>query len=107
MAETVLNHCSLGNFHAFLSSAGFFKIIFFEKILSGIPSKCQTEMIQTRPDLSLDLIWVQSVCKGYQQTTLVDRELKGYLSVTFHTNCIAKHCLINMVYLTECAFIRS
>ena len=28
----------------------------------------------------LGLIWVQSVCKGYQQTTLVGKELKYLLS---------------------------
>ena len=37
--------------HAFLLSAFFFfKINFFEKILSGIPSECQTVGTQTRPD---------------------------------------------------------
>ena len=42
----------------------FFKINFFEKILSGIPSECQTVWIQIRPNIS-GLIWVQSVCKSY------------------------------------------
>ena len=27
--------------------------------------------IQTRPDASSGLAWVQTVCKGYQQTTIV------------------------------------
>ena len=35
--------------------------LLFEKILSGIPSECQTAWIQIR---------VQTVCKGYQQTVL-------------------------------------
>ena len=52
-----------------LSSADFFKINLSEKILSGIPSECQTVWIQIRPDILSGLIWVQSVCKGYQQTT--------------------------------------
>ena len=30
-----------------------------------------------------------------------------YLSATSYINCIAARCLINMVYLTACAFIRS
>ena len=40
-------------------------------MISGIPSECQTDWIQIRLDILLCLIWVQSVCKGYQQTTLV------------------------------------
>ena len=52
-------------FHAFLST--------FRKILSGIPSECQTDWIQIRPDILSDLIWVQIVCKSYWQTTLGDR----------------------------------
>ena len=44
--------CPLGNFSCFfLSSADFFKINFFAKILSAIPSECQTEWIQIRPDV--------------------------------------------------------
>ena len=30
-----------------------------------------------------------------------------YLSVTSHINCIVARCLINVVYLMACAFIRS
>ena len=30
-----------------------------------------------------------------------------FLSVTSHINCIVARCLINIVYLTVCAFIRS
>ena len=53
----------------------FFKIKLFEKILSGIPSECQTVWTLIRPDDSSGLIWVQTVCQGYQQPTLVDKEL--------------------------------
>ena len=28
-----------------------------------------------RPDDALDLVWVQTVCQGYQQTALIDKEL--------------------------------
>ena len=42
----------------------------------GIPSECQTVCIQIRPDILSGLIWVQTVCKGYQQTTLVTKELR-------------------------------
>ena len=59
----------------FLSSADFFQNQLFRKIPSGIPSECQTGWIQIRPDVLSGLIWVQSVCKGYQQTALVGNEL--------------------------------
>ena len=48
----------------------------FQKILSGIGSECHKDWIQIRPDVLSGLIWVQSVCKGYQQTPLVGYELK-------------------------------
>ena len=32
-------------------------------------SECQTFWIKIRPDILLGLGWVQTVCKGYQQTT--------------------------------------
>ena len=65
----------LDNFLCFLSSADFFQNQFFRKILSEIPSECQTVWIQIRPDISSGLIWVQIVCKGYQQMALVGKEL--------------------------------
>ena len=37
--------------HALLSSANFFQNQLFQKILSGIPSECQTVWIQIRPDI--------------------------------------------------------
>ena len=36
----------------------------------------QTILIQIKPDTSSDLICVQTVCKGYQQETLMDKNLK-------------------------------
>ena len=48
----------------------------FLKITSGIPSECQTVLIQIRLDVLSGLIWVQTVCKCYQQTTLVDTGLR-------------------------------
>ena len=54
----------------------FFKINFLKKILSGISSECHTVWTLITPDDSSGLIWVQTVCQGYQQTTLVDKELK-------------------------------
>ena len=45
----------------------------FRKILSGIPSECQTVLV--RLDVLLGLIWNQNVCEGFQQTTLAGKEL--------------------------------
>ena len=47
--------------HALLSSADFFQNKLFRKILSGIPSECETAWIQIRPDTLSGLIWVQTV----------------------------------------------
>ena len=63
----------LGNFAYFIASADFFKIIFSKN--SGIPLGFQTVWIQIRPNILSGLIWVQTVCKGYQQMTLVDKKL--------------------------------
>ena len=56
----------------FLSSADIFKINFLKKNFSGIPSECQTVWILIRSDDTSGLIWVQTDCQDYQQTTLVD-----------------------------------
>ena len=58
-------------FQAFLLFADFFQNQLFLKTLSGIPSECQTVWIQIRPDALSGLIWVQIVCKCYQQITPV------------------------------------
>ena len=60
----------------FLSTADFFQNQLFQKILSRIPSERQTVWTQIRPDVLSGLIWVQTVCKGYQQTTLEDNDLQ-------------------------------
>ena len=52
-----------------LTSADFFQHLLFRKILSGIPSECETVWIQYRTDRKSVLIWVQTGCIGYQQTT--------------------------------------
>ena len=75
----VLTLCPLGNVHAFLSSADFFRNHFFRKILSGIQPECQTDWIQIRPDRTSGLIWVQSVCKGYEQTAPLGKALNCIL----------------------------
>ena len=55
----------------------FSKSTFSKKNCSGISSECLTVWIQIRPDNLLGLVWLQTVCKGYQQTTLVGKELKN------------------------------
>ena len=68
----ILTLCMLGNFACFFVVCGyFFKLTFLQKYLSGIPSECQTVWIQIKPGVLPGLIWVQTVCKGYQQTTKV------------------------------------
>ena len=71
--------CPQGNFSCFFVVCRFFfkNQLFFEKILSEIPSECQTDWIQIRPDQMSGLIWIQSVCKSYQQTTLGDKRVNA------------------------------
>ena len=42
-----------------------------QNIISGKLLQCQTVWIQIRADVLSFLIWVQTVCKGYQQTAKV------------------------------------
>ena len=65
----------------FKSSADFFQNHLFRKILSGIPSECQADWIQIRTDGLSGLIWVHTVCKSYQGTTLEGKELSGTMVV--------------------------
>ena len=60
--------------HALLLSADFFSQLFdffFQEY-----HQCQTVWIQIRPDIKSVLIWVQTVCKDYQQTTKVNTTKK-------------------------------
>ena len=74
--------------------ADFSKMNFF-KILSGIPSECQTVWIQNRPHVLLGLIWVQTICKGYQQKALAGEQLMHRacdLATTDFDCDICNHC---------------
>ena len=53
-----------------------FQIQLFLKLLSGIPSECQTVWIQIKPDILSGLVWVQTVCKYHHQTALVDKKFR-------------------------------
>ena len=79
-AVAVLNLCPLGNFPCIFVVCWFFQINFFENFLLGIPSECHTVWFQIISDVLSGLIWVQTVCKCYQQTTLVGKELKSEVS---------------------------
>ena len=59
-----------------------FSKLTFSKNVSGIRSECQIVWIQIRPDVVSGLIWIQTVCKGYQPTTLTDKELTLKTSIT-------------------------
>ena len=68
--------CPLINFPCFIVVClFFFQNQLFQKILSRIPSECQTDWIQIRPDILPGLILVQYVCKGHEQMPRVDKEL--------------------------------
>ena len=54
-----------------VSFADFFQNHLFQKIISGTLPECQMVWIQIRTDTMSVLIWLQTVCKGYQQTTKV------------------------------------
>ena len=48
----------------------FFQIIIFFNSFGKTFSECQTVQIQIKTDILSVLIWVQTVCKGYQQATI-------------------------------------
>ena len=67
----------LGNSAGFLSSADFFPNQLFQKIISEIPSECQTVWMEIRTDILSVLICVQNVCKGCQQTAPVGKDFRS------------------------------
>ena len=79
---------------AFLSSAEFFQNQLIGEILSRIPSECQTDWIQISPDILSDLIWIQTVFKSYQRTTLGDKEFKSGISSRAGSNFICMYMLM-------------
>ena len=85
----------LGNFALFLSSADFIsKSTFFRNISPGISSECQTVWIQIRYKVLPGLKWIQTVCRGYQETTLVGRFVVNHQM----TQCISK--ILDIVIFT-------
>ena len=47
----------------------FYQNKLFLKIISGIPSECLKDLIKIQHNILLSLIWVQTVCNGYEQMT--------------------------------------
>ena len=79
-----------------LLSADFFQNYLSQKILSGTLSECQIVWIQSRMDLLSVLIWVQTVCKGYQH---YDKIAAGKESVKASIAALAEcFTLFSMVY---------
>ena len=67
--NSLLFVCSVIFHDFFLLSADFSQnYFFFQNIHSGTLSDCQMVWIQIRIVIMSFLIWVQTVCKGYQQT---------------------------------------
>ena len=64
-------------FHDFLSSDFFSKLT-----LSGTLSGCQMVCILVCPAL----VWVQTVCKGYQQTTKIVASKEGVMLIVLVIN---------------------
>ena len=84
-----LSICMLGNCSCFyFRLLTFFKINFLKLNHQGPPSECQTVWIQIKTHILLVFIWVQTVCKGYWQTTKlstgIQRVITGkYFSVQY------------------------
>ena len=70
-----LTLCPLGILDVFLSSADFFSKSIFSKISFRNTIRVSSSL---GPD-DLGLIWVQTVCRGYQQVILVGKDLKWNL----------------------------
>ena len=72
---------------------------FSQKILN----QCQTVWTQIRSDIMLDLIWVQTVCKDYQQKTLAIRRV-FFVVFFIYINSVKwnlpSSCIIYLIFRT-------
>ena len=95
-------------FHQFLSSADIFKSNFFKKFFLGTLLECQTVWVQIRPDITLCLTWVQTICKDYQQTTKVassrQRVKQNHFSRTAYMYTFVNYD--GLLFNAYCLFIR-
>ena len=53
---------------------------------------------------NLEFVYILHMFEDFYSKVMTMKQL---LSCTSHNKCIAAHCLINIVYLTACSFIRS
>ena len=93
-----LTLCPLGNFSCFLSSADIF-ISFFWKIHSELLSRVANSLDPDQADNLLGLAWVQTVCKGCQQTTQGGKKLRIILFISQ-----PKHVVVaprNIIHILE------
>ena len=66
-------------FHDFLQPAEFFQNQLFWKTFSGIPPDIKEFGSRSGTSFKMScLIWVQTVCKGYQRTTQAGKELMHF-----------------------------
>ena len=85
-----------------LLSADIFQNLLFKKILSGTLPECQTVQIQIRTDNMSVLISIQTVCKSYQQMTLVGKELNMFNLFSLHSNVCVCVYVCMYVYMSAC-----
>ena len=64
----LLTLCLLGNLHAFSLSVDVFQSQFCEKKFFQEYHRCQAVWIPIRPDGLSVLIWIQTVCRDYEQS---------------------------------------
>ena len=76
----------------------FSKFTFSKKKIPGALSECQTVWIQIRTNILSVLIWVQTVCKGYQQTTKLTASKEGVKGVIKYFG----HCIFDLGFVYCC-----
>ena len=81
----------------FLSSADFFSKSTFLKKFFQEYHQCQTVWSQIWPNILLGLIWVQTVCKGYEQTTLVSKKFSCSAHVQFSSKVLGLNHLLTII----------
>ena len=71
VSDTFLTLCILGNFACFFVICGFFLKLSFSKKTFKNTIRMSKSLDPDQVRRLSGLIWVQTVCKGYQQTTKV------------------------------------
>ena len=96
--------------HAFLSFVDIFLNNFSKTNIFQEYHQCQTVWIQIRPDVLSGLIGVQTVCKGYQQTTKVatsgeriaaEKKSAIDLGTSMSSSALRKHMTLSTVCHTK------